>query len=199
MSKIFLTSGFLGSGKTTFIKELIEYLSSKNIKVALIINEVGEIGIDNRYMKQLGYNVWEIFGGCICCTMASGLESTLKQLEVYNPDVIVIEPSGAADPGITINSLSNLGIDRKQISDFFIFDLTRLDMFLTVLGPLLFASIEKADFILINKLELVDEQVVKAAYEVLKEQNATCPVITIYESVYINPQLKEKIDNILRN
>lgn len=199
MSKIFLASGFLGSGKTTFIKELTEYFSSKKIKTALIINEVGEIGIDNRYMKQLGYNIWELYGGCICCTIAAGLESTLKQIEEYAPDVTVMEPSGAAEPGIIINSLHDFGFDRKDITNFFIFDLTRLDMFLEVLSPLLFSSISKADFILINKLELVSEQVIFDTYNILSEQKASCPVIKIYKDGYINPELKERINNILMN
>lgn len=197
MSKILLASGFLGSGKTTFIKELMEYISLKKIKAALIINEVGEIGIDNRYMKQLGYNIWELFGGCICCTLASGLESALKQLEEYAPDVIIIEPSGAAEPGITIKALQDFGVTREDIYNFFIFDPTRLDMFLAVLSPLLFASISKADFILVNKLELVNEQIIKDTFDLLREQNAKGIVIKIYKNNYINQELKEKIDNIL--
>ncbi|NTW71519.1 MAG: cobalamin biosynthesis protein P47K [Eubacteriaceae bacterium] len=199
MSKIILASGFLGSGKTTFIKELIEYISLKQIKAALIINEVGEIGVDNRYMKQLGYNIWELFGGCICCTLASGLESTLKQLEEYDPDVIVIEPSGAAEPGITIKALQEFGVHRGDIYNFFILDPTRLDMFLAVLSPLFLASINKADFILVNKIELVDEQVMKDTYNILREQSVDCPVIKIYKDSYMNQELKEKIDNILMN
>ncbi|AOT70991.1 GTP-binding protein [Geosporobacter ferrireducens] len=158
---VLLVFGFLGSGKTTFIIQLAECFARYNKRAALIVNEVGEIGIDNQYMKQLGYNVWEIFGGCICCTLSSSLENTLEELEKnYNPDMIIIEPSGAAEPKTIYDTLVYAGLDQNKIHNFFVLDPTRIDMFEEILSPLLFSSLKLSDIVIINKLDLADREAV---------------------------------------
>lgn len=197
MSKIFLVSGFLGSGKTTFIKALVEYFSATELKTALVINEMGEIGIDNRYMKRLGHNIWELFGGCICCTLAAGLVNTLEQLKKYEPDVILIEPSGEAEPKITIDALINMGIDRSDIKNFFLLDTTRLEMFMAVLQPLIFSSIDEADVILINKSELVDDSTVKEAYKIVQERRPDVLIIKTDKNNLINEDVTGLLEKLL--
>ena len=150
MTKVLLVSGFLGSGKTTLIKSLAEYFSANNVKSALIINEIGEIGIDNKYMKRLGYNLWELFGGCICCTLASGLVDTMEQLKEYEPEVVMIEPSGGRITRYH-RCVVDMDIERKDIVNFFLLDTTRLEMFMAVLQPFVQSSINEADVVLINK------------------------------------------------
>ena len=105
---LLLFSGFLGSGKTSLVLRVVQYALDKNIKVAILVNEIGEVGIDNQLMRQLDMNVWELLGGCICCTLSADLVSTLEQLDrEYAPELVIIEPSGAADPrsisdGVTV-------------------------------------------------------------------------------------------------
>ncbi|MBF7095671.1 GTP-binding protein [Alkalibacter mobilis] len=170
MSKVFLVSGFLGSGKTTFIIKLMKYLSKKNLKVALIVNELGEIGIDNQFMTQLGYNVWELFGGCICCTLSSNLETTLQELEEnYQPDIILVEPSGAAEPKSIYDSFLNLDIPVENIHNFLILDPTRIDMFVEILTPLLTSSLNISDTVLINKLDLAEESEIERCKSVISK------------------------------
>ena len=71
--KLLIVSGFLGSGKTTFIIQATKAVSEKGFKPAIILNEVGETGIDDLFMRRLGLNVWELLGGCICCIIAGSL------------------------------------------------------------------------------------------------------------------------------
>ena len=94
MTKVDLISGFLGAGKTTFIKELIAKVW-KDEKIVLIENEFGEIGIDSRFMQDCGIEVTEMNSGCICCTLVGDFARALKQVvEEFQPDRVIIEPSG---------------------------------------------------------------------------------------------------------
>lgn len=197
-TQIVLVSGFLGSGKTTFIVKLVESLAQRKIKAALIVNEAGEIGIDNQYMKHLGYNVWEIFGGCICCTLAVSLEDTLQELEKnYRPDVIIIEPSGAANPETIYNSLSGLGIAKERITNFFILDPTRIEMFLEILAPLLISSLELADCVLINKIDLADWESVEKCRELTVTYGPHSPSFLVDSSQALSGKLSEYIANLI--
>ncbi|MCP8317592.1 MAG: hypothetical protein H3Z51_12160 [archaeon] len=94
-----IISGFFGSGKTTLILELArELVIKRGKKVGIIVNDLGEVGIDDKVMRSYGLNVKEMFGGCICCEIAVNLPTTLKALkEAYNPDVVILEPSVIAD------------------------------------------------------------------------------------------------------
>ncbi|MBO6215160.1 MAG: GTP-binding protein [Lachnospiraceae bacterium] len=94
MTKIDIISGFLGAGKTTFIRKLIEG-AFKDEKVVLIENEFGEVGIDGGFLKDSGIEVSELNSGCICCTLVGDFAKNLREvMERYSPDRILIEPSG---------------------------------------------------------------------------------------------------------
>ena len=94
MTKVTIISGFLGAGKTTFIKKLIEEIY-KGQKVVLIENEFGEIGIDGGFLKDAGVQINEMNSGCICCSLVGDFGKALKQVSHdYTPDMIIIEPSG---------------------------------------------------------------------------------------------------------
>ena len=94
MIKVDIISGFLGAGKTTFIKALIEKVF-RGEKIVLIENEFGEIGIDSRFMQNCGIEVTEMNSGCICCTLVGDFAEALKKVAAeFEPDRIIIEPSG---------------------------------------------------------------------------------------------------------
>lgn len=172
MQKVFLVSGFLGSGKSSFIIKLIKYFSSNDIKTALIVNEAGEIGIDNQYMKQLGYNIWELFGGCICCTLSSNLENTFDELiSNYNPEVVIIEPSGAADPNLIYNTLLNIDVPKSMIHNFLILDPTRVDMFIEILAPLFYSSLDLCNEVIVNKIDVASNNEIKKCEELITSRN----------------------------
>jgi G3E family GTPase len=151
--QLFIVSGFLGSGKTTFIIQFARAAIERKIKVAILVNEIGEIGIDDQYMRRLGLNVWEMLGGCICCTLAADLGSTLdKLLEEYQTDLVLLEPSGAADPK-SIDKIIGMYENRDllKIRKLTIVDPLRFSMMLEVLTPLITSQIQSAEWVLINK------------------------------------------------
>jgi len=95
MVKIDIITGFLGSGKTTFILKLIEAFSKTDKKIVIIENEFGKIGIDGTLIKKSGIPVYEISNGCVCCTLKGDFQSALDNIvDTLNPDHIIIEPSG---------------------------------------------------------------------------------------------------------
>ena len=107
MSKVDIISGFLGAGKTTFIKKLIKEVYQDE-QIVLIENEFGEIGIDGTFMNNSGIEVTEINSGCICCSLVGDFEASLKEvLETYHPDRIIIEPSGVGKLSDILRILEN--------------------------------------------------------------------------------------------
>ena len=94
MTKVDIISGFLGAGKTTFIKQLVQDVFAGE-KLVLIENEFGEIGIDGGFLKDAGIEITEMNSGCICCTLVGDFSKALvKVLDEYKPDRVIIEPSG---------------------------------------------------------------------------------------------------------
>lgn len=171
-TKLILFTGFLGSGKTSLLLKCAEYLARNKKKCAIIINEIGEIGIDNLQMKKMGYDVWEIFGGCICCTMAISLEETIKQLmDNYEMEYILMEPSGAADPATLYQPLGRSGFTAEQIHNIFIMDPTRVEMFEAILEPYLQSAIPLANRAVINKIDLASVEETKKSYQIIKNYN----------------------------
>lgn len=191
---IFVITGFLGSGKTTYIVKLLEFFAGMELKSALIINEIGEIGIDNQYIKQLDFNIYELFGGCICCTLSSDLESTVAEItERYDPSVIIVEPSGIADPVQTLKSVTKSG--KYNVTNFFVLDPTRMDMFQEILAPLLEASIKFADVVLVNKIKLIGKEEIDEAKGLVREYNKTTTVFTLDFEDPLPEELRELIKN----
>ena len=154
-------SGFLGSGKTTFIVKLAEEATRKGLRVAVLVNEVGEIGIDDQLMRQLDLNVWQLLNGCICCSLAKDLPGALQKLaEKYSPDLVILEPSGAADLQKVLSALVYYrGEPLQSQRNVTILDPLRLEKLMKVLTPLITSQIENSDILLINKTDVatIDE------------------------------------------
>ncbi len=153
---LLLFSGFLGSGKTTLIISLSKAVVHSRRRVAIIVNEIGEIGIDNQLMRQLDLNVWELVAGCICCTLSSDLVSTLQKLDSdYSPDLVIVEPSGTAEPRNMLAALPYYrGRPLSSVRTASVLDPLRLPMLMEVLTPLLTSQIQHADLIIITKTDI---------------------------------------------
>ena len=111
MTKIDIISGFLGAGKTTFIKKMLEEVFSGE-KVVLVENEYGEVGIDGGFLKDAGIEIKELNSGCICCSLVGDFNRSLNEvIETYHPDRILIEPSGVGKLSDVMSSVKDMEKD----------------------------------------------------------------------------------------
>jgi G3E family GTPase len=153
--RLVVFSGFLGSGKTTLTIALAKCLAASGQRTCFVVNEVGEIGIDQQVMRDGGLDVWEITSGCVCCQLASDLIATLHEIsERFDPAVIIVEASGVATPSGILAALERYHgrpfTDRRMIT---VVDPTRLQVLLAVMTPLVEAQITQADEIVVSKLD----------------------------------------------
>jgi G3E family GTPase len=159
--KIVQIAGFLGSGKTTLLLKLTRVLSEeKGQKVALVVNEIGEIPVDGKVMEESGMKVKDIGGGCICCEVASTFAKTLGQLaRDFAPDIVVVEPTGVAIPR-QVKAAAAMG-SRSTAIDIgpviVLFDSTRPDELLDMelMGRLVTAQLQDADIVAVSKVDAV--------------------------------------------
>ena len=153
---VLIIAGFLGSGKTTFILSLARQLVEAGKKVAIIENEVGEIGIDGELIRRAGLTVRELFNGCICCQLSADLVPTLETLAAeIRPDYLLIEPSGIAEPQRMLGLLSYYrGPAFQSIQTMTLVDPIRIPELFEVLAPLIRAQIQPASTVIINKIDI---------------------------------------------
>jgi G3E family GTPase len=157
-------SGFLGTGKTTAMLSFAAELRRAGRKTALIVNEIGEIGIDNVILRQSGASVWELLGGCICCTLAGSLAATLERLAAeYHPDIVLMEPSGAAHPDAVKAGLQFVKGGPVELKWLALVDPLRLEELVAVLEPLMTSHAQAADAVLITKAALATAEQIAAA------------------------------------
>ena len=156
--KCVIIGGFLGSGKTTTIRRLVEYLGKQGQKTAVIVNEIGEVGIDGDIISVGGVETREITNGCVCCTLRINMEYTLKNLITsYNPDTIIIEPTGIAFPEQIKNNIENMGIQGITFAPIVnLVDAGYLSKETGDLQNFMKNQIGEAEILGINKVELVD-------------------------------------------
>ena len=173
-----LVTGFLGSGKTTFLLQIIRYLTAQQKTFAVIVNEIGEVGIDNQMLKQVGANVWEVLGGCICCTSATGLVGALDEaVHNYHPDYVLVEPSGIADPAkIKAVFESRDTTSDETLKAIALVDSDRIQLLIKAVYPLLASGIEISETVFITKSDVASAASVKEEEALIKEINPTANV-----------------------
>jgi|GEM_PF-79478 len=157
--QVIVVGGFLGSGKTTTIINMGKYLAEKGKKVAIIVNEIGEIGIDGDVIKRFGFDTKEITSGCICCSLKVGLRTTITLLaKEYNPDILMIEPTGIAFPHIIRNEveLMNLGEQVKIAPLVTLIDGSRFKYLMKEVKEFAMRQIIDAEILGINKVDLIE-------------------------------------------
>lgn len=156
--KVIIIGGFLGSGKTTTLLGLGRHMVEKGHRVAIIVNEIGEVGVDGETLAGSGLVAKELTSGCICCTLRISMEYTLQTLaEEYDPDVLIIEPTGIALPlqikeHVALMELPDLSFAPVVT----IVDASRFDVELSQVPRFIMTQIEEAEILCVNKIDLVD-------------------------------------------
>ncbi len=179
MTKIDIFSGFLGAGKTTLIKKLINE-AYKGEKLVLIENEFGEIGIDGGFLKDAGIEITEMNSGCICCSLVGDFGEALKKvLEEYSPDRILIEPSGVGKLSDVIRAVQNIGSDDILLNGFTtVVDANKCKMYMKNFGEFFNDQIEHASSIILSHTDNISEEKLKKCVELLREHNDDATIIT---------------------
>ena len=180
MTQVSIISGFLGAGKTTFIKKLLQEVYT-NQKIVLIENEFGEIGIDGGFLKDAGIQINEMNSGCICCSLVGDFGKALKQVsEEYTPDLIIIEPSGVGKLSDVIAAVENVkdeaGLELKNFIT--VADATKCKMYMKNFGEFYNNQIEHASTIVLSRTQNMTEEKLEQAVALIKEHNDKVSVIT---------------------
>ncbi|MDV0445390.1 hypothetical protein MmiAt1_09670 [Methanimicrococcus sp. At1] len=195
--KIIVVGGFLGSGKTTALVRLGTYYSSIGKSVGIIVNEVGEIGIDGDIISQYGLETKEITSGCICCSLKTSLRATLLlMIENYNPDVIIIESTGVAYPGAIRDEvmLMNLPMDYDMAPLLTLFDGSRFKQILKEIKNFAAQQLAQAEVIAVSKTDLVEASMLPIIETAVSQINPKAEIITLSSK---NPESLAQLINIL--
>ena len=179
MIKVDIFSGFLGAGKTTLIKKLIEE-AYKGEQVVLIENEFGEIGIDGGFLKDSGVEINEMNSGCICCSLVGDFGKALKQVvEQFHPDRILIEPSGVGKLSDIIQAVENLDLADVQMNGFTtIVDAKKAKIYMKNFGEFFNNQVEHASSIILSHTKGMDEEKLAQVVALLREHNPHATIIT---------------------
>ena len=181
MTKIDIISGFLGAGKTTLIKKLLDQ-AFRGEKVVLIENEFGEIGIDGGFLRDAGVEITEMNSGCICCSLVGDFGAALKKvLDDYAPDRIIIEPSGVGKLSDVIAAVEGVQKTTPALhlhSFVTVVDATKAKVYMKNFGEFFNNQVEHASAILLSRTQNMDQAKLDAAVRLLREKNPKAAILT---------------------
>ncbi len=179
-TKVDIISGFLGAGKTTFIKKLLaEALSGE--KVVLIENEFGEIGIDGGFLKDSGIEVREMNSGCICCSLVGDFASSLKEiLTKYTPDRVIIEPSGVGKLSDVMRAVADVEEELPVAgnSAVTLVDVKKAKLYIKNFGEFFNDQVQYAKTIVLSRTDVADQKKIDEAIQLIREINKDATIIT---------------------
>ena len=179
-TKVDIISGFLGAGKTTFIKKLLaEALAGE--KVVLIENEFGEIGIDGGFLKDSGIEVREMNSGCICCSLVGDFASSLKEiLTKYTPDRVIIEPSGVGKLSDVMRAVADVEEELPVAgnSAVTLVDVKKAKLYIKNFGEFFNNQVQYAKTIVLSRTDVADQKKIDEAIQLIREINKDATIIT---------------------
>ena len=204
MTKIDIISGFLGAGKTTLIKKLLME-AFETSKTVLIENEFGEIGIDGGFLKELsndkesGFEVREMNSGCICCSLSGDFARSLKEvLEKYQPEHIIIEPSGVGKLSDVIAAVNTIADGKDIILNrcITVVDAGKCKMYLKNFGEFYQNQIANAETIIVSKSDKVSEEKLTKSIALLRQENSDALIVTtpwnLIDGKFLLAQMEQK-------
>lgn len=180
MTKIDIISGFLGAGKTTFIKKMLQE-AFQGEQVVLIENEFGEIGIDGGFLKDSGIEIREMNSGCICCSLVGDFGKSLKEVvDKYHPDRILIEPSGVGKLSDVIKAVQDVQGEIEAVLNSFttVVDAMKCRLYRKNFGEFFSNQVEYAGAIILSRTDKAKPEKVEESYQLLRELNEKAPIIT---------------------
>ena len=180
MTKVDIISGFLGAGKTTFIKKLIEDVFPGE-RLVLIENEFGEIGIDGGFLKDAGVEITEMNSGCICCTLVGDFSKALQKVLVdYTPDRVIIEPSGVGKLSDVVKAIEGVKDEADIEIDgrITVVDGKKAKIYLKNFGEFFNNQVEHASTIVISRTQMMTDEKVEECVHMLREKNAEATIIS---------------------
>ena len=195
MTRIDIFSGFLGAGKTTLIKKLIQEAYTGE-KLVLIENEFGEIGIDGGFLKDSGIQINEMNSGCICCSLVGDFGAALKQvISEYHPDRILIEPSGVGKLSDVIAAVQKAAEHEAVLgSAVAVADATKVKLYMKNFGEFYNNQIETAHCIILSRTAGMNEDKLKAAVELIRTHNDKATLVTTPWEQLTGAQLRQAME-----
>ncbi len=196
MTKIDIISGFLGAGKTTLIKKLLEEVYQGQ-KLVLIENEFGEIGIDGGFLRDSGIQISEMNSGCICCSLVGDFGRALKEvITTYSPDRVMIEPSGVGKLSDVIRAVQNAGDEVPMELGVFVtvVNAAKCAMYMKNFGEFFNDQVECAGAIILSRTGGMSEEKLNAAVALLRQHNPQAPIITTPWDQLTGAQIREAME-----
>jgi G3E family GTPase len=196
--KLFIFSGFLGSGKTKLIlsiaKEITLSAEKDKTKLVILENEIGETGIDDKILNSKGYNVQPLLSGCICCTLKVELIEAINQImRDIAPEYIIFEPTGVAKPENILDNITKYGYNVEDIKLISVADASRWNKLMKVTPNLIHSQMQSADLILINKCDLVSDEVLSKIELELSEWNPDAEIHRVVALNGMDPAIWDRI------
>ena len=189
MLKIDVISGFLGSGKTTFIKRLLDTgLNGEN--VVLIENEYGAVSIDSDLLTDSKIEIKELSQGCICCSLVGDFSKSLNEvINKFNPDRILIEPSGVGKLSDIVKAIQSAGLADAINSLVCMVDAKKAKMYDKNFGEFFVDQIENAQTVILSRMDICKEENAETALEIIRKHNDKCVVVTTPISMLSDEEL----------
>jgi G3E family GTPase len=177
--KVMIIGGFLGSGKTTAIRRISRQLSDAGKRTAIIVNEIGEIGLDGETLKSPGIITEELTSGCICCTLRISMQYTLQTLEEeFRPDVVIIEPTGIAFPGQIREEIEVMGLSELSFAPVVtLVDPGRFGTEAKEIPKFIETQVKEAEILGINKVDVAPAEIILATEKMLAELNPEARIL----------------------
>ncbi len=195
--KLLILSGFLGCGKTTLLLAAARALTGAGRKVAILENEVGKVGVDDRVLAAEGLRVRELYSGCVCCTLRLDLIATLMAMEKeLAPDVVILEPSGVAAPGAVRDAFRSYDGSLDGVLLAVLADVPRFVRIARTCAPFFDAALNEADLLVLTKADAAAPGAAAAAKDEVRGRRPDVPVHAV--SVQTGEGLPELLTDLLR-
>ena len=195
MTKIDIYSGFLGAGKTTLIKKMIQEAYAGQ-KLVLIENEFGQIGIDGGFLQDAGINITEMNSGCICCSLVGDFGKALEQvIAEYEPHRIVIEPAGVGKLSDVIGAVEKVTNENVTLGyTVAVCDAGKVKVYMKNFGEFYNNQIETASTIILSRTDSVPQAKLDASVALIREHNAEATIVTTPWGQLTGSQLLEAME-----